>query len=50
MHHKRKRQPDRRAGCGMCKPHKMSGWKKRVRLKGLRVPRVLADLKNGRVT
>lgn len=26
MHHKRKRAPNRRAGCGMCKPHKMSGF------------------------
>jgi hypothetical protein len=26
MHHKRGRPKNRRAGCLMCKPHKMNGW------------------------
>jgi len=28
----------------MCKPHKMNGAKKRVRVKGLRAPRFLATI------
>ena len=28
-HHKRKRAKNQRAGCLMCKPHKMNGWIKR---------------------
>jgi len=28
-HHKRRRPKNRRAGCLMCKPHKMNGVKKR---------------------
>ena len=27
MNHKRRRAPNRRAGCGMCKPHKLSHFK-----------------------
>ncbi len=27
-HHKRRRSKDRRAGCLMCKPHKMCAWSK----------------------
>jgi len=46
-HHKRGRPKSVRAGCLMCKPHKMNGWKKRVRLKGLRVPRRLTNLDDG---
>lgn len=31
MNHKRKRHPNARAGCKMCKPQKqVSGWKGRV--------------------
>jgi hypothetical protein len=26
MHHKRGRPKNRRAGCLLCKPHKMNGW------------------------
>ncbi len=29
MHHKRGRAKNRRAGCLMCKPHKMNGWKEK---------------------
>ena len=29
MHHKRKRPKNRRAGCGLCKPHKRNGAKKK---------------------
>lgn len=29
MNHKRKRPKNRRAGCLMCKPHKMNGWKEK---------------------
>lgn len=32
MNHKRKRPKNRRAGCLMCKPHKMNGVKKRGRV------------------
>lgn len=28
MHHKRGRTKNRRAGCLMCKPNKMNGWRK----------------------
>jgi hypothetical protein len=31
-HHKRRRPKNTRAGCLLCKPHKMNGIKKRVRL------------------
>jgi len=48
-HHKRRRPKNVRAGCLLCKPHKMSGWKKRVRLKGLRVPRLLANTDDGKL-
>jgi len=44
MHHKRRRPKNRRAGCLMCKPHKMNGWRKAVKIRGLRVERVLEDL------
>ena len=27
MHHKRGKPKNSRAGCLMCKPHKMNGWK-----------------------
>jgi hypothetical protein len=30
-HHKRKRPKNRRAGCLMCKPHKMNGAKEKLR-------------------
>ena len=33
MHHKRKRPKSRRAGCLMCKPHKVSGSKLSYQLK-----------------
>jgi hypothetical protein len=46
-HHKRQRPKNTRAGCLLCKPHKMSGWRQRVRLKGLRVPRQLAHTDDG---
>ena len=48
-HHKRRRPKNTRAGCLLCKPHKMNGATKRVRLKGLRVPRLLANLDNGKM-
>jgi hypothetical protein len=48
-HHKRRRPKNTRAGCLLCKPHKMSGWKKRVRLKGLRVPRLLTNIDDGKI-
>lgn len=28
MHHKRGRPKNARAGCLLCKPHKMNGWNK----------------------
>ena len=46
-HHKRRRPKNVRAGCLLCKPHKMNGWKKRVPVKGLRAPRVLATIDGG---
>jgi hypothetical protein len=46
-HHKRRRPKGTWAGCRLCKPHEMSGWKKRVRLKGLRVPRLSAHTDDG---
>jgi hypothetical protein len=46
-HHKRRRPKNARAGCLLCKPHKMNGAKKRVRLKGLRAPRLLATIDDG---
>jgi hypothetical protein len=33
----------------MCKPHKMNGANKRVRLKGLRAPRLLANTDDGKM-
>jgi hypothetical protein len=48
-HHRRRRPKNTRAGFLMCKAHKMNGWKKRVRLKGLRVPRLLANLDDGKM-
>jgi len=48
-HHKRRRPKNTRAGCLLCKPYKMNGAAKRVRLKGLRVPRRLAHLDDGKV-
>ena len=36
-HHKRRRPKNRRAGCLMCKPHKMNGYSKTVKVRGLRV-------------
>jgi hypothetical protein len=44
MHHKRHRPKNRRSGCLMCKPHKMNGWRKEVKVRGLRVPRRLSDI------
>ena len=44
MNHKRKRPKNRRAGCLMCKPHKMNGYGKAVKVKGLRVRRSLRTL------
>ena len=36
MHHKRKRSKNGRAGCLMCKPHKMNGYKHKTKAhKGL---------------
>jgi hypothetical protein len=48
-HHKRRRPKNTRAGCLLCKPHKMNGWTKRLRLKGLRVPRRLANVEDGTI-
>lgn len=33
MNHKRKRPKNRRAGCLMCKPHKMNGAKNKTKKK-----------------
>jgi hypothetical protein len=33
MHHKRKRPKNRRAGCLMCKPHKVNGASPRMKFK-----------------
>jgi hypothetical protein len=46
-HDKRKRPKNSRAGCLLCKPHKMNGLMKRLRLKGLRVPRLLTAADEG---
>lgn len=40
MHHKRKRPKNRRAGCLMCKPHKMNGAKDRATMQERRAPDV----------
>ena len=34
MHHKRKRPKNRRAGCLMCKPHKMNGYGHKKKMHG----------------
>ena len=36
MNHKRKRPQNRRAGCLMCKPHKMNGVVKTYHVRGLK--------------
>jgi hypothetical protein len=38
MHHKRKRPKNRRAGCLMCKPHKMNGARggNKTKVKGIK--------------
>ena len=36
MHHKRKRPKSTRAGCLMCKPYKREGYRRKVKVKGLR--------------
>jgi hypothetical protein len=33
----------------MCKPHKLSGWRKRIKIRGLRVPRRLDRLEDGKL-
>jgi hypothetical protein len=48
MHHKRRRPKHQRAGCLWCKPHKDEREYKRLRLKGLRVPRQLHHLGDDR--
>jgi len=45
MNHRRKRAKHQRAGCLLCKPHKRGGQSKYLRIKGLKAPRRLADLK-----
>jgi hypothetical protein len=42
-HHKRKRPKNRRAGCLMCKPHKMNGYGKTAKVKGIRARLKLED-------
>ena len=44
MNHKRRRPKNRRAGCLMCKPHKMNGETKRIKIRGLKVACKLSDL------
>jgi len=44
MHHRRRRAKHRRAGCLLCKPHKRGGQSKRVRIKGLKAPRLLKQV------
>jgi hypothetical protein len=36
MNHKRKRSKNRRAGCLVCKPHKMNGVVKTYHVRGLK--------------
>ena len=36
MNHKRKRPKNRRAGCLMCKPHKMNGIAKTTHIRGIK--------------
>jgi hypothetical protein len=48
-HHKHCRPKNTRAECLFCKPPQDERWTKRVRLKGLRVPRRLANLDDGKI-
>lgn len=43
MHHKRKRPKNRRAGCLMCKPHKMNGLKGSFKAKIRREQKAIID-------
>lgn len=49
MNHKRKGPKSTRAGCLMCKPYKRQGSARRTKLKGLRVPRKLSNLDDGKL-
>lgn len=45
MHHRRKRAKHQRAGCLLCNPHKRGGQSKLLRIKELKAPRRLADIR-----
>lgn len=45
MHHRRRRAKHQRAGCLLCYPHKRGGQSKYIRIKGLKAPRRLSDLR-----
>lgn len=47
MNHKRKRPKNRRAGCLLCKPHKMNGLRNAKRLLKRRELRHLQRAKDG---